>query len=602
MASAPLIQLTDVGLTFGGNALFNNLSLIVQRGDRVSLVGRNGSGKSTLMKVMAGLTEVDHGLRMLLPGINIGYMEQDPNLNGFTTLGDFAISTLESIDYYKVNIASEGLKFNPEQLVQTASGGERRRAALAKLMAENPDLLLFDEPTNHLDIESIKWLEANLRNSRKSFVVISHDRAFLTELTQTVFWIDRGKFRCLDQGFKLFENWRDKVWQEEDDQRHKLNRKIRAEARWAVEGISARRKRNMGRVRALAELRAERSAQIKRQSSSAMAFSTGQKSGAKVIEAKNLSLAFGELRILSNLDLIVKRKDRIAIVGANGVGKTTLIKLLIGQQPPDTGTVKLGSNLKISYFDQARTQINPDLSLWETLTNEPTMAVSGSSDQIMVRGTPKHVVGYLKDFLFAEEQMRVPIKMLSGGEKARLILARLMAKESNLLILDEPTNDFDIETLDLLQDILADYEGTVLMVSHDRDFLDRVATSTIVLEGNGSVNVYAGGWTDYQLQKPQVQEVTLPKLNHVNKKIKIKKKLDSVPLTFTEKHRLKLLPNQIQNLEKDIKRLELILGQSDLFNTQPAKFKKATELLIDCQKKLVSAELEWLELEEKETN
>ena len=602
MASAPLIQLTDVGLTFGGNALFNNLSLIVQTGDRVSLVGRNGSGKSTLMKVMAGLTEVDHGSRMLSPGNNIGYMEQDPDLNKFTTLGDFAISDLDPTDYYKVDIASEGLKFNPEQLVETASGGQRRRAALAKLIAENPDLLLFDEPTNHLDIESIKWLEDNLRNGRKSFVVISHDRAFLKELTKTTFWIDRGEFRRLDQGYKSFENWRDKVWQEEDDQRHKLSRKIRAEARWAVEGISARRKRNMGRVRALAELRAEKSAQIKRQSSAAMAFSSGQKSGAKVIEAKNLSLAFGRLQILSNLDLIVKRKDRIAIVGANGVGKTTLIKLLIGQQPPDTGTVKLGSNLKISYFDQARTQINPDLSLWETLTNEPTLVVSGSSDQIMVRGTPKHVVGYLKDFLFAEEQMRAPIKTLSGGEKARLILARLMAKESNLLILDEPTNDFDIETLDLLQDILADYEGTVLMVSHDRDFLDRVATSTIVLEGNGVVDVYAGGWTDYQLQKPQVQEITLPKLNHVNKKINIKKKLDSDLLTFTEKHRLKLLPNQIQNLEKDIKRLELILGQSDLFNTQPAKFKKATELLIDCQKKLESAELEWLELAEKEPN
>ncbi|MDG2299674.1 MAG: ABC-F family ATP-binding cassette domain-containing protein [Planktomarina sp.] len=602
MASVPLIQLTDVGLTFGGNALFNNLSLIVQTGDRVSLVGRNGSGKSTLMKVMAGLTEVDHGSRMLSPGNNIGYMEQDPDLNKFTTLGDFAISDLGPTDYYKVDIASEGLKFNPEQLVETASGGQRRRAALAKLIAENPDLLLFDEPTNHLDIESIKWLEDNLRNGRKSFVVISHDRAFLKELTKTTFWIDRGEFRRLDQGFKSFENWRDKVWQEEDDQRHKLSRKIRAEARWAVEGISARRKRNMGRVRALAELRAEKSAQIKRQSSAAMAFSSGQKSGTKVIEVKNLSLAFGRLQILSNLDLIVKRKDRIAIVGANGVGKTTLIKLLIGQQPPDTGTVKLGSNLKISYFDQARTQINPDLSLWETLTNEPNLAVSGSSDQIMVRGTPKHVVGYLKDFLFAEEQMRAPIKTLSGGEKARLILARLMAKESNLLILDEPTNDFDIETLDLLQDILADYEGTVLMVSHDRDFLDRVATSTIVLEGNGVVDVYAGGWTDYQLQKPQVQEITLPKLNHVNKKINIKKKLDSDHLTFTEKHRLKLLPNQIQNLEKDIKRLELILGQSDLFNTQPAKFKKATELLIDCQKKLESAELEWLELAEKEPN
>jgi len=503
MARAPLIQLSNVALTFGGNPVFEDLGLIVQTDDRVSLVGRNGSGKSTLMKVMAGLVDADEGSRVIHPGVRVGYMEQDPDLTAFSTLGDYAFSDLDEADHYKVEIAAEGLKFDPHRLVRTASGGERRRAALAKLMAENPELMLLDEPTNHLDIEAISWLETTLRESRNSFVVISHDRTFLTELTRSTLWIDRGSVRRLDQGFGSFESWRDKVWEEEDDQRHKLNRKIKAESRWAVEGISARRKRNMGRVRALEELRAERASQIKRQSNAAMALDSGKKSGVKVIEAKNLSLAFGEFKIFDNLSLTVQRQDRIAIVGPNGVGKTTLINTLIGQQKPDSGTVKLGTNLKIAMFDQGRSQLDPALSLWEALTSDPSMAVSGSSDQIMVRGYPKHVVGYLKDFLFAEEQMRAPVRSLSGGEKARLILARLMAQESNFLILDEPTNDLDIETLDLLQDVLGQYDGTVLLVSHDRDFLDRVATTTIALEGAGKAIVYAGGWSDYQAQKPK---------------------------------------------------------------------------------------------------
>ena len=504
MARAPLIQLSDISLTFGGDPIFTDLGFVVQTGDRLSLVGRNGSGKSTLMKVMAGLVEADKGNRVIPPGVSVGYMEQDPDLSSFETLGDFALSGLDVAEHYKVEIAAEGLKFNPDRPVKTASGGERRRAALAKLMAESPELMLLDEPTNHLDIEAITWLETTLRESRNSFVVISHDRAFLTALTRATLWIDRGAVRRLEQGFGGFEAWRDKTWEEEDDQRHKLNRKIKAESRWAVEGISARRKRNQGRVRALGELRAERASQIKRQSTAAMAFDSGQKSGAKVVEAKNLDLAFGSLKILVDFSITIQRKDRVAIVGPNGVGKTTLIKTLLGEQAPDKGTVKLGTNLQIAVFDQGRTKLDPNLSLWEALTSDPTMAVSGSSDQIMVRGTPKHVVGYLKEFLFADEQMRAPVKSLSGGEKARLLLARLMAKESNLLILDEPTNDLDIETLDLLQDVLGEYDGTVLLVSHDRDFLDRIATSTIALEEGGKAIVYAGGWSDYQAQKPSL--------------------------------------------------------------------------------------------------
>ncbi|MBL6846398.1 MAG: ABC-F family ATP-binding cassette domain-containing protein [Planktomarina sp.] len=599
MARAPLIQLSNVALTFGGNPVFEDLGVIVQTDDRVSLVGRNGSGKSTLMKVMAGLVDADEGSRVIHPGVRVGYMEQDPDLTAFSTLGDYAFSDLDEADHYKVEIAAEGLKFDPDRLVRTASGGERRRAALAKLMAENPELMLLDEPTNHLDIEAISWLETTLRESRNSFVVISHDRTFLTELTRSTLWIDRGSVRRLDQGFGSFESWRDKVWEEEDDQRHKLNRKIKAESRWAVEGISARRKRNMGRVRALEELRAERASQIKRQSNAAMALDSGKKSGVKVIEAKNLSLAFGEFKIFDNLSLTVQRQDRIAIVGPNGVGKTTLINTLIGQQKPDSGTVKLGTNLKIAMFDQGRSQLDPALSLWEALTSDPSMAVSGSSDQIMVRGYPKHVVGYLKDFLFAEEQMRAPVRSLSGGEKARLILARLMAQESNFLILDEPTNDLDIETLDLLQDVLGQYDGTVLLVSHDRDFLDRVATTTIALEGAGKAIVYAGGWSDYQAQKPKIETTEPRKVNNSQKVERSKIKTQNNPITFSEKHQLKILPKKIERLEAEINKLEEFLSQPDLFKNYPVKFKKATEILIERQEKLSLTELEWLELAEK---
>ena len=599
MARAPLIQLSNVALTFGGNPVFEDLGVIVQTDDRVSLVGRNGSGKSTLMKVMAGLVDADEGSRVIHPGVRVGYMEQDPDLTAFSTLGDYAFSDLDEADHYKVEIAAEGLKFDPDRLVRTASGGERRRAALAKLMAENPELMLLDEPTNHLDIEAISWLETTLRESRNSFVVISHDRTFLTELTRSTLWIDRGSVRRLDQGFGSFESWRDKVWEEEDDQRHKLNRKIKAESRWAVEGISARRKRNMGRVRALEELRAERASQIKRQSNAAMALDLGKKSGVKVIEAKNLSLAFGEFKIFDNLSLTVQRQDRIAIVGPNGVGKTTLINTLIGQQKPDSGTVKLGTNLKIAMFDQGRSQLDPALSLWEALTSDPSMAVSGSSDQIMVRGYPKHVVGYLKDFLFAEEQMRAPVRSLSGGEKARLILARLMAQESNFLILDEPTNDLDIETLDLLQDVLGQYDGTVLLVSHDRDFLDRVATTTIALEGAGKAIVYAGGWSDYQAQKPKIETTEPRKVNNSQKVERSKIKTQNNPITFSEKHQLKILPKKIERLEAEINKLEEFLSQPDLFKNYPVKFKKATEILIERQEKLSLTELEWLELAEK---
>ncbi len=602
MARAPLLQISDISLTFGGDPVFADLSLVVQPGDRVALVGRNGSGKSTLMKVMAGLVEPDAGAVVMAPGTSVGYMEQEPTMAGFTTLGDYAASGLAAGEEYRVDMVAEGLKFDPAGPVSTASGGERRRAALAKLMAEAPELMLLDEPTNHLDIQAIAWLEAELKSTRAAFVLISHDRAFLRELTRATLWIDRGTVRRAEEGFDTFETWRDKIWDDEDQARHKLNRKIKAEGRWAVEGISARRKRNMGRVRALADLRAERASQIRRQGTAAMTFDAGQASGKKVIEAVGLEMAFDGREILHGLTLTVQRGDRVAFVGPNGVGKTTLIKILLGQVEPDVGTVKLGTNLDIAVFDQTRAALNPDQTLWENLTGDPDMRVSGAADQVMVRGTPRHVVGYLKDFLFDEAQARAPVRSLSGGEKARLLLARLMARESNLLVLDEPTNDLDIETLDLLQDILGDYDGTVLLVSHDRDFLDRVATTTVAMEGDGRAVVYAGGWTDYRAQRGEAAVET--QTASVGKPLGKRGKMSAAvtrksSLSFTEKHRLEALPGLMDALTGEIAKLEELLADPALFSRDQPRFVKASALLVTRQTALAKAEEEWLSLSEK---
>ncbi len=599
MARAPLLQLNGISLTFGGNPVFDVLSLVVQSGDRVALVGRNGSGKSTLMKVMAGLVEPDKGERVVPAGVTVGYMEQDPDLSGYATLGDYAASGLPEGEAYRVGMAAEGLKFRPETPVAQASGGERRRAALAKLMAEAPELMLLDEPTNHLDIEAIEWLEAQLKGTRSAYVLISHDRAFLRALTRATLWIDRGEVRRREAGFEGFEDWRETIWAEEDEARHKLDRKIKAEAKWAVEGISARRKRNMGRVRALQAMRADRAAQIRRQGTAALELESGPVSGKRVIEARGLTKSFGDKLIVKNFDLRILRGDRVAFVGPNGIGKTTLLKMLTGEVAPDAGTVTLGTNLAIAVFDQTRAQLDPEASLWDSLTGDPAMRVSGSSDQVMVRGTPRHVVGYLKDFLFDERQARAPVKSLSGGEKARLLLARIMARESNLLILDEPTNDLDVETLDLLQDILGEYDGTVLLVSHDRDFIDRVATATVALEGKGRATVYPGGWSDYAAQRPAPEAEIVVETARSTPEPKVEVKKATEGLTFTERKRLDALPGVIERLEAEIGKLNDFLSAEGLYQREPAKFAKASEALAERQTALMEAEEEWLLLEEK---
>jgi len=603
MAQAPLLQLSDISLTFGGEPVFANLSLIVQPGDRVALVGRNGSGKSTLMKVMAGMVEPDTGTRVVPAGTSVGYMEQEPDLSGFETLGEYAAQGLGPAEMYLVEAAGEGLGFDPERPVATASGGERRRAALARLMAQDPDVMLLDEPTNHLDIAAIQWLEAELKRTRKAFVLISHDRRFLEELTRATLWIDRGAVRRQEQGFKGFEDWRDKIWAEEDEARHKLDRKIKAEAKWAVEGISARRTRNQGRVRALKALRQERSNMIRRQGTAAMELASAPVSGKKVIEAEGLTKIFGDKTIVKNFSLTVQRGDRVAFVGPNGTGKTTLIRMLTGEIEPDEGRVKLGTNLEIALFDQTRSQLDPEMSLWESLTGDKDMRVSGKADQVLVRGQPKHVVGYLKEFLFDERQARAKVASLSGGEKARLLLAKLMAKESNLLVMDEPTNDLDVETLDLLQDLLGEYDGTVLIVSHDRDFLDRIATTTVAMEGGGQAVVYAGGWSDYRAQRAETAAASAPGEKAAKPAKEAREAPKSKPqqagLSFTEKHRLEELPDVIARLEAEIGKLEQLLADPELFTREPVKFRKATEALTERQDKLSAAEEEWLALEEK---
>ncbi|MBT8476822.1 MAG: ATP-binding cassette domain-containing protein [Alphaproteobacteria bacterium] len=600
MARAPLLQLSDISLTFGGDPVFSGLDAIVQPGDRLALVGRNGSGKSTLMRVMAGLVEADSGTRTVPQGISVGYMEQDPDMAGFATLGDFASATLPPGDEYRVEQAAEGLRFDPSTPVETASGGERRRAALARLMAEAPDLMLLDEPTNHLDITAIRWLEDTLKASKSAFLLISHDRAFLRALTRATFWLDRGVLRRQDKGFTDFEVWRDTVWEEEDLARHKLDRKIKAEARWAVEGISARRKRNQGRVRALQALRAERREMISRAGTAAMGFSSGQKSGRLVADLVDVSKRYGDKLILRNFSMRLVRGDRLALVGPNGVGKTTLLRILTGAETPDSGTVKLGTGLDMAVFDQNRSALDPELSLWESLTGSAEMRVSGRADQVMVRGQPRHVVGYLKEFLFSEAQARAPVKSLSGGERARLLLARLMAQPSNLLVLDEPTNDLDIETLDLLQELISDYDGTVIVVSHDRDFLDRVATVTVAMEGGGQAVIYAGGWSDYQAQRREAGAAD--RATDKPKPAKsAPKQAEKAPdgLTFTEAHRLKELPGVIARLEAEIAKLTELLSDPDLFTREPVKFRKATDALVERQAALAQAEEDWLTLEDK---
>lgn len=601
MAPPPLLTLTDVTLGFGGRPLFTDVTLAIGPGERLCVVGRNGSGKSTLLKVAAGLMDVDGGSRFAQPGAKIAYLPQDPDPTGFKTLGDYVAAELDEYDRWKAESAMEGLKVRGDADPSSASGGERRRAALARMIAGEPDLMLMDEPTNHLDVQAIEWLEDYLDETRTGFALISHDRAFLTRLTRATLWVDRGEVRRAPIGFGEFEPWRDQIFAEEEAQRHKLDRLIKEEARWAVEGISARRTRNQGRVRRLADLRAERASQIQRTGLAAMELASAPKSGKLVVEATGVAKRFGDRVIVRDFSIRVARGECIAFVGPNGVGKTTLLRLLTGEIAPDAGTIRLGSNLDIAVFDQNRLAVDPGKTLWESLTEDKATGVSGRHDQVMVRGTPRHVVGYLKDFLFSEAQARSPVGALSGGERARLLLARIMARQSNLLVLDEPTNDLDVETLDLLQELIAEFDGTVLVVSHDRDFVDRVASTTIAMEGDGRAVIYAGGYSDYRAQRggaaPGLDRTTPRGAAKPAPKPAPKPAAKPARLTHAQELRLANLPGEIARLEAEIARLTAFLAQPDIYAREPGKAQTAVRGLSERETRLAQAEEEWLELE-----
>ena len=602
MVTAPQISLRNISLSFGGEPVFDNLNLLIHSHDRIALVGRNGSGKSTLLKVLQGFVIQDEGERMLSKGLSIGYLEQDPNLSKFTTLYDYVYSGVSESNFHLIEMTRKSLKLDLGIYISDSSGGERRRAALTKLIAGEHDLMLLDEPTNHLDVEAIEWLESELKSSSKSFVIISHDRMFLSNLTKDTVWVDRGKARRCSVGFGGFEEWRDKVWQEEDDKIHKLNRKILSESRWAVEGISARRKRNQGRLKNLQKLRDQKKSYIPRLGKANMILASEKKSGQLVVDAKNINKNFANKCIIKDFSIQIKQGDRIGIVGPNGIGKTTLIKIILGEVQPDLGEIKLGSNLIIAKFDQMREQLNLENSLLQNLTDDPNIQNVSKAGQILVRGKSKHVAGYLKDFLFSEAQLRSPVKSLSGGEKARLLLAKIMTKESNLLILDEPTNDLDLETLDILQEVIAEYQGTVLLISHDRDFLNRTVETSIILTGQGKFLKIAGSWNDYQSLK--IKNNTPSKVKEKINKQNLEETSNTQSsqkkgYSFVDKHRLEQLPILIERLEFEIKKLENFLSDATLYLEHPLKFEKASTALIERQTELKNLEDEWFILEER---
>ncbi len=493
----PLLRLDQIKLTFGGTPLMEDASLSVSEGDRIALVGRNGSGKSTLLKIAAGMVEPTSGEVFKHPGATVRYLPQVPDMEGFANVRAYVEAGLgPTDDPHRVTYLLDHLGLTGEEKPDHLSGGEARRAALARVIAPQPDVLLLDEPTNHLDLTTIEWLESELRQIRSAIVLISHDRRFLENVSRATVWLDRGVTRRLEQGFAHFEEWRDKVLEEEERDLYKLGRQIAREEHWLRYGVTARRKRNMRRLGELHSMRAEFRNHRKAQGSAVLAASDAKESGKLVIEAKGLNKAYGERVLVKDFSIRVQRGDRIGLVGPNGAGKTTLLSLLTDKLAPDSGTLRLGVNLEMAELDQKRDSLNPDETLAHYLTD-------GRGENLIVNGEQRHVVSYMKDFLFQPEQARTLIRELSGGELARLMLARVLARPANLLILDEPTNDLDMETLDLLQELVSGFPGTVILVSHDRDFLDRTVTSVIAPEGDGRWLEYAGGYADMMAQRKE---------------------------------------------------------------------------------------------------
>jgi len=592
---APLLALKDIALTFGGTPLLTAAELSVAPGERVCLVGRNGSGKSTLLKIAAGSVEPDSGSVFVQPGASVRYLAQEPDFGDAQTTLAYVEAGLGPNDgahqarYLLEQLGLSGTE-NPTQL----SGGEARRAALARVLAPDPDILLLDEPTNHLDLTTIEWLERELDGRRSALVIISHDRRFLSNLSRSTVWLDRGETRRVERGFADFESWRDEVLAEEEREQHKLDRKIVAEEHWLRYGVTARRKRNVRRLASLQALREARRTHRGAEGSATIAASEANASGALVIEAKNLGKSYDGRPIVSDFSIRIQRGDRVGIVGPNGSGKSTLIQLLTGTLEPDSGSVRLGANLATAALNQHRDTLNPNTTVADALTG-------GGKDTVMVGGQPKHVVGYMRDFLFKPEQARTPLGKLSGGERGRLMLAQVLAKPSNLLVLDEPTNDLDMETLDVLEGMIGDYGGTVLLISHDRDFLDRLVGSVIVPEGNGRWIEYAGGYTDMLAQRGAdlTREQRKP---GATKPAREAKPAPPAParkrrLSFNEKHLLETLPKTIASLQAEGRALQQQLDDPAFYTRDRAAFERVSASLGEVQTKLAEAEDRWLELE-----
>ena len=590
----PLLILTDISLTFGGTPLLEGAAMSVSDGDRICLVGRNGSGKSTVLKIAAGLVEADDGEVFVQPGTTVRYLPQEPDLTEFQTVSDYVEAGLgPSDDPYRARHLLEQLGLSGDEKPGQISGGEARRAALARTLAPDPEILLLDEPTNHLDLPAIEWLEGELRNSRAAIVMISHDRRFLENLSRKTVWLDRGNAQPLDKGFAHFEAWRDAILEQEVTERHKLDRKIARETDWMRKGVTARRKRNQGRLRALKDLRREKREQRQVTGAVELTQTEAGVGGKRVIEAKAISKAYGSHVIVDTFSTRIQRGDRIGIIGPNGAGKTTLLNLLTGQLAPDAGEIELGANVEVVTIDQRRGSLDPTTRLADALTD-------GSGDNVFVAGQPKHVIGYMKDFLFAPEQARTPIGALSGGERGRLMLARALAKPSNLLILDEPTNDLDLETLDLLQEMLADYAGTVLLVSHDRDFLDRVVTSVITTDPHhaGGWAEYAGGYSYLKSQQSGGGKTASDEASENSKRGKSAKRQKAKPkLSYKDQYALETLPGEIDALHKLITTHQATLADPALFSGDPDTFEATANALKAAEADLAAAEEKWLELE-----
>ncbi len=621
MGHSPLqFSLEEVSLTMGGKPLFDELTLHINDADKICLVGRNGAGKTTLMRLITGSLEPDSGKRFVLPGLRVGYLAQQVEADPAMTVHDFVMQGLEAegedgVEHkaYLAEMMMEPLTLNPDATIGTLSGGQMRRAALARALVEEPDLLLLDEPTNHLDLHAIEWLEGYLSAYRGALLCVSHDRAFLTNVSRKLFWLDQGRVRVCPGGYGRFEEWSEQLIEQEARELHNMHKKMEAEGQWLHGGISARRKRNVRRLRELHRLRetlrAGKAAHRARLSKVSLDPLEPAKASRRVVEFHKVSKAFERdgqaLPILRNFSYRVMKGDRIGVLGKNGTGKSTFLKLLIGELGPDQGTIKRAKTLEVSYCDQSRAMLNPDKSLWETLCPDGGDYVMLGTEE---KPKPRHVCGYLKDFLFDPKIARDKVRTLSGGQQNRLMLAKVLAQPGNLLILDEPTNDLDMDTLDMLQEIVSDYSGTLIIVSHDRDFLDRTVTQVLAFEGEGEVEQVIGGYSDYlaaksggvltQKQAMDGREEDSPRLNSSKQKVKPKAQSSKPKLTFKLKHELEQLPKAIEALEREISELQAQLADAELFTRDPEAFDHATRRVGEAEAELEATEMRWLELSE----